>query len=101
MEDIVTVCRGSLTVIDYYSWAEYEALCFPHRSTTFATNLQHLSLEYCGSITDSDIEDIVTVCRGSLTVIDYYSWAVKPRLLKLNMFLRRCKLLEKERRVKI
>uniref|UniRef100_A0A8W8P369 Uncharacterized protein n=1 Tax=Magallana gigas TaxID=29159 RepID=A0A8W8P369_MAGGI len=65
---------------------EYEALCFPHRSTTFATNLQHLSLEYCDSITDSDMEDIVTVCRGSLTVIDYYSWAVKPRLLRLNKF---------------
>uniref|UniRef100_A0A8W8P275 F-box/LRR-repeat protein 2 n=1 Tax=Magallana gigas TaxID=29159 RepID=A0A8W8P275_MAGGI len=65
---------------------EYEAVCFPHRSTTFATNLQHLSLEYCDSITDSDTEDIVTVCRGSLTVIDYYSWAVKPRLLRLNKY---------------
>lgn len=32
------------------------------------------------------MEDIVTVCRGSLTVIDYYSWAVKPRLLRLNKF---------------
>lgn len=65
---------------------EYEALCFPHRSTMFATNLQHLSLEYCDSITDTDMEDIVTVCRGSLTVIDYYSWEVKPRLLRLNKF---------------
>lgn len=56
---------------------------------------------YCDSITDSDMEDIVTVCRGSLAVIDYYSWAVKPRLLKLNKFLRRGKLLEKEMKVKI
>lgn len=32
------------------------------------------------------MEDIVTVCRGSLTVIDYYSWAVKPRLIRLNKF---------------
>lgn len=68
------------------TFQEYEAVCFPHRSTTFATNLQHLSLEYCDSITDSDTEDIVTVCRGSLIVIDYYSWAVKPRLLRLNKF---------------
>lgn len=68
------------------TFQEYEAVCFPHRSTTFATNFQHRSLEYCDSITDSDMEDIVTVCRGSLTVIDYYKWVVKHRLLRLNRF---------------
>lgn len=79
-----SVCYNYL--IDSITFQEYEAVCFPHRSNTFATNLQHLILEYCDSITDSVMEDIVTVCRGSLTVIDYYSWAVKPRLLRLNKF---------------
>lgn len=67
-----------------------ESLCLPHSSTTCATNLQHLSPEYCDSITDTDMEDIVTVCRGSLTVIYYYSLAVKPRILRLNKFKIKC-----------
>ncbi|XP_078330513.1 uncharacterized protein LOC111111767, partial [Crassostrea virginica] len=65
---------------------EYEEVCFPHRSTTFATSLQHLTLEYCDSITDSDMTDIVTVCRGSLAVIDYYSCDVTPNRLKLGKY---------------
>ncbi|XP_056002186.1 uncharacterized protein LOC125662696 [Ostrea edulis] len=65
---------------------EYEELYFPHRSTHFATNLQSLCLEYCDSITDTDMEDIVTVCRGSITVIDYYSCQVQPKLLKLGRY---------------
>ncbi|XP_078328921.1 uncharacterized protein LOC111114467 [Crassostrea virginica] len=65
---------------------EYEDVCFPHRSTTFATSLQHLTLEYCDSITDSDMTDIVTVCRGSLAVIDYYSCDVTPNRLRLGKY---------------
>ncbi|XP_062597415.1 uncharacterized protein LOC134258840 [Saccostrea cucullata] len=65
---------------------EYEEIHFPHRSTTFATNLQSLCLEYCDSITDTDMEDIVTVCRGSISVIDYYSCEVRPKVLTLRKF---------------
>ncbi|XP_062597998.1 uncharacterized protein LOC134259430, partial [Saccostrea cucullata] len=58
---------------------DYEEIHFPHRSTNFATNLQSLCLEYCDSNTETDMEDIVTVCRGSITVTDYYSCEVRPK----------------------
>lgn len=81
--------KKKLVYCEYHyplTFQEYEAACFPHRSTTFATNFQHRSLEYCDSIIDSDMEDIVAVCRGSLIIIDYYKWVVKHRLLRLNRF---------------
>ena len=65
---------------------EYEDVCFPHRSTSFATSLQHLTLEYYDSITDLDMTDIVTVCQGSLAVIDYYSCDVTPNRLRLGKY---------------
>ena len=76
------ICSFSLCLF----FQEYEDVCFPHRSTTFATSLQHLTLEYCDSITDSDMTDIVTVCRGSLAVIDYYSCDVTPNRLRLGKY---------------
>ena len=76
------ICTFSLCLF----FQENEDVRFPHRSTSFATSLQHLTLEYCDSITDLDMTDIVTVCRGSLAVIDYYSCDVTPNRLRLGKY---------------
>lgn len=65
----------------YSSDEEYEELCVPHRSTTYAPSLQILELEYCDCVDDDHLAEIVAVCRGSLYIVDYFREAIKPVLI--------------------
>ncbi|CAG2186128.1 unnamed protein product [Mytilus edulis] len=65
----------------YSSDEEYEELCVPYRSTTYAANLQILELEYCDCVDDNHLAEIVAVCRGSLHIVDYFSEAIKPVMI--------------------
>ncbi|CAC5357286.1 unnamed protein product [Mytilus coruscus] len=65
----------------YSSDEEYEELCVPYRSTTYAPNLQILELEYCDCVDDNHLAEIVAVCRGSLFIVDYFREAIKPVMI--------------------
>ncbi|XP_041356528.1 uncharacterized protein LOC121373819 [Gigantopelta aegis] len=67
----------------YSSDEEYDALYLPHRSTVYAPSLQELELEYCNYIDDDKLQEIVGICHGSLTVIDYYCQKVVSSLSSL------------------
>ena len=64
-----------------FALQEYEELCVPHRSTTYAPSLQILELEYCDCVDDNHLAEIVAVCRGSLYIIDYFREIIKPVLI--------------------
>ena len=51
----------------------------PHRSTSYAPNLRVLDLEYSDLVEDEHMMEVVSVCRGSLKVIDYYGQELKAR----------------------
>lgn len=43
------------------------------RSTVFATNLAHLSLQYCDLVNDTQLALLVLAARDTLEIINYYS----------------------------
>ena len=38
-----------------------------------------LTLGYCDKVDDNDLSEIVAVCRGTLTIEDYYGENIKPK----------------------
>ena len=52
----------------------------PHRSRSYAPNLRVLDLEYSDLVEDELMMEIVSVCRGSLKIMDYYGQELRPRL---------------------
>ena len=63
-----------------FLFQEYEALMIPHRSRSYAPNLRVLDLEYSDLVEDELMMEIVSVCRGSLKIMDYYGQELRPRL---------------------
>ena len=64
-----------------FCFQEDDDIQLPHRSSSYATSLRHLHLEYCDRLDDTVMEEIVAVCRGTLTVRDYYGDNVLPRYI--------------------
>ncbi|XP_071941710.1 uncharacterized protein [Antedon mediterranea] len=60
---------------------EYEDLFVPTRSTTYALHLRYLSLQYCDLVNDRHLAEIVAICKGTLTIKDYYGEQIVPKLL--------------------
>ncbi|KAK3750581.1 hypothetical protein QZH41_018189, partial [Actinostola sp. cb2023] len=51
----------------------------PFRSTTHCPVLRHLVLEYSDKVNDDHLSQIVAVCRGTLSIRDYYSQPIEPK----------------------
>ncbi|KAL3885402.1 hypothetical protein ACJMK2_025465 [Sinanodonta woodiana] len=66
---------------NYSSDEEFEELYLPHRSQVYTPNLRTLLLEYSDLVNDTQLSEIVAVCRGSLQIIDYYGEQMKPALI--------------------
>ncbi|XP_033100869.1 uncharacterized protein LOC117104259 [Anneissia japonica] len=60
---------------------EYEDLFIPTRSTTYALHLRYLSLQYCDLVNDRHLAEIVAICKGTLSIKDYYGEQIVPKLL--------------------
>jgi len=50
----------------------------PFRSITYASELRKLTLGYCAKVNDTHLGELVAVCRGTLTIEDYYGEIIKP-----------------------
>ena len=50
----------------------------PYRSLHYAPNLCKLGLSFSDKVNDTHLAEIVSVCRGSLAVEDYYAMPIKP-----------------------
>ncbi|XP_013411634.1 F-box/LRR-repeat protein 2-like [Lingula anatina] len=64
---------------------EYEDLFLPHRSTSYASELRYLNLEYCDMVNDIHLGELVAVCRGTLHIVGYYGEAVEPAWIAARM----------------
>lgn len=51
----------------------------PFRSLHYAADLRHLSLNYCDNVNDEKLSEIVTVCRGTLVIDDYYGEPIQQK----------------------
>ncbi|KAL4228968.1 hypothetical protein ACF0H5_012008 [Mactra antiquata] len=49
-----------------------------YRSTVYARNLRILSLEFCDLVDDGWLQKISNICRGSLSIDDYYGQNLLP-----------------------
>ena len=54
------------------------AFYLPYRSIHYAANLRKIDFSYSDQVSDIHLGEIVTVCRGTLEINDYYSLPVKP-----------------------
>ncbi|XP_022106600.1 uncharacterized protein LOC110987806 isoform X2 [Acanthaster planci] len=63
---------------------EYEDLFSPVRSTCYAPCLRTLELQYCDRVSDDLLAELVAICLGALSIIDYYGMQIKPKLLRWN-----------------
>eukprot|EP00112_Aurelia_sp_Birch-Aquarium-sp1_P022087 Seg611.7 transcript_id=Seg611.7/GoldUCD/mRNA.D3Y31 product="SCF E3 ubiquitin ligase complex F-box protein grrA" protein_id=Seg611.7/GoldUCD/D3Y31 len=54
------------------------AFYLPYRSLHYAANLRKINFSYSDQVSDIHLGEIVTVCRGTLEINDYYSLPVKP-----------------------
>ncbi|XP_072174296.1 uncharacterized protein [Diadema setosum] len=60
---------------------EFEDLYVPLRSTSYAPSLGHINLTFCDHVNDNRLQEIVAVCRGTLSITDYYGEDIVPKLL--------------------
>ncbi|XP_033624603.1 uncharacterized protein LOC117288031 [Asterias rubens] len=61
---------------------EYEDLVAPKRSTSYTPCLRVLELQYCDRVNDDLLAELVAICMGTLSVVDYYGMQIKPKLLR-------------------
>jgi len=55
------------------------AFYLPYRSLHYAPNLWKIDLSFSDKVNDTHLAEIVSVCRGTLAIDDYYSMPIKPR----------------------
>ena len=51
----------------------------PHRSFHYAPHLSKIDVSFSDRMDDTHLAEIVSVCRGTLKIDDYYSVPVNPR----------------------
>ena len=66
----------------YIRKQEYEDLVAPKRSTSYTPCLRVLELQYCDRVNDDLLAELVAICMGTLSVVDYYGMQIKPKLLR-------------------
>ncbi|XP_038058124.1 uncharacterized protein LOC119729581 [Patiria miniata] len=64
---------------------EYEDLFSPVRSTSYAPCLRTLELQYCDRVNDDLLAELVAICVGTLSIIDYYGIHIKAKLLRRDV----------------
>nr|XP_006813346.1 PREDICTED: uncharacterized protein LOC102802577 [Saccoglossus kowalevskii] len=80
--------ESAMQISGFSSDEEFEDLHVPRRSISYIPRMSHIDLEYCDKINDQQMAEIVAVCRGTLSIKDYYGQKVEPKLLHLQTISR-------------